>query len=129
MNSCDDNEEEKIFQELNNYKQNRQDTAGTVQRKVTKEYTSPQIDRFDGTLYFIADNIYRLNNRNKDPTLAYADQLTPEEVNTLPVKILYSGPNHEFECNEEAFARIYTDILRDFMSMQAKEFVSFPLGT
>ena len=88
----------------------------------------PQLERIDGVFYLIAKAIYRLNDRNKDSSLPYAQELSVEEVQSLPLKISYTGPDIEFDCDEEAFTRIYTDILRDFMSMQDPEFVSFLLG-
>ena len=112
-----------------NYKQTRQDTGnGGTQRKATKSYTKPQMDRFNGTFYLISDKVFRLNDLSTDPSLPYAEELTKDEVEQLPYKIVYDGPEMEFEADEEKFARIYTDILRDFMSMQNQEFISFPLG-
>ena len=95
---------------------------------MTKEYSSPKLVRIDNIFYLISDKIFKLNNRDNDPLLPYAKQLSREDIEQLSVKIQYTGASTEFDCDEESFARIYTDILRDFNSLQAKQFVSFPLG-
>ena len=119
-----------FFKELYNYKISRQD-KGTVQRKTCKEYTRPQMDKIGDQIYFIANKVYCLNRVSMAPSddhVPYARELTPEEVKNLPVNISYIGPELEFDCDEEAFARLYTDIIRDCNVMQSREFVSAPVG-
>ena len=119
-----------FFQELYNYKKSRQDT-GPVQRKICKEYTRPQMDQLGDHIYLIANRVFLLNCICMGPSddhIPYARELTPEEVQKLPVNISYIGPELEFECDEAAFARLYTDIIRDCNVMQSREFVSAPVG-
>ena len=89
------------------------------------------MDKIGDDIYLIANRVYRLNRVSMDPSdnhTPYATELTPEEVHNLPVNISYIGPELEFECDEAAFARLYTDIIRDSNVMQSPDFVSAPVG-
>ena len=116
-----------IIQELYTYKKRRQD-QGTVPRKVAKEYSRPTIEKIGGHIYFIASKTYILNDVLKDPTLDYAKELTADQTRELPVNIAYIGPDVEFQCDEESFARLYAAVLGDFNDMQPNGVVSFPVG-
>ena len=60
--------------------------------------------------------------------VAYAEELSEEDVRSLPLTLKYSGPQVEFSCNEKEFIKLYGKILMDFNKMQDLRFVSFPLG-
>ena len=44
------------------------------------------------------------------------------------MNIAYIGPDVEFQCDEESFARLYAAVLGDFNDMQPNGVVSFPVG-
>ena len=57
-----------------------------------------------------------------------ATKLSEEDIEELPVRIMYSGPVREYSTDEKRCYEVLMDILDKFNLMQNPEFYSFPLG-
>ena len=99
-------------------------------RKKIIEIASPSIQMIGNMFYWIAgtEEIHLLyHERTADS--GYAKKLDREEIDQLPVEVVYVGPDsHAFVDDEEKAFSNLVGIIARMNLMQDQQFVSFPLG-
>ena len=85
-----------------------------------RDYNRPTAEKFNGSYYFFASDVFDLSSGGK--------KLSKEEVDNLPVRINYSGEEVEFDDDEKEAFTILMRIISNGNKMQYRRYVSFPLG-
>ena len=85
-----------------------------------RNYDRPQLDKLGDRYYFISKDIYDVTD---EPHI-----LNEDEIELLPLKIIYTGPRIEFSTDEKQCYKLLIDIIEKFNLMQNPKFYSFPLG-
>ena len=116
--------EEFIEQQLEIFEEDT-NPANTASRPML-ELTHPDIRLIQDCHFFIAghDNVYLLDSEDH---LAY--KMSKEEIDELPVEILYTGqekPNYQVD--EKNALELIIKIIQKMNIMQTSEIYSFPLG-
>jgi hypothetical protein len=95
------------------------------------EFHSPRVDKIGEKYYWVAgqSEVHHLNHHKSEEANYYSMKLSKEEIEELPVVIIYTGFDHYSYSNDEekAFA-ILLEIIALMNSMQDPLWHSFPLG-
>ena len=108
-----------IFEESNN-KENNRDVRPLL------ELTQPDIRVIEDRHFFISgpQNVYLLNTGD-----SFAHKLSMDEIQELPVEIVYTGEQKPDYLDDEKNAlEIIIKIIRKMNMMQTSQIYSFPLG-
>ena len=95
------------------------------------ELRKPSIEKIGEKFYWIcsSEEVHLINHERSEDVNFYAHKLTVEELDDLPVEVVYVGTdNFSFLDDEQAALSILVKIIEKMNMMQAPEFYSFPLG-
>ena len=95
------------------------------------EFHSPRVEKIGEKYYWVVgqSEVHHLNHLKSEEANYYSMKLSKEEIEELPVVIIYTGFDHNSYSNDEekAFA-ILLEIIALMNSMQDPLWHSFPLG-
>ena len=91
----------------------------------------PTVLKIDESYFFITGNqtIFALNHNRSSNNDPLAQLLTPEDIELLPIEVVYTGrTDAEFSTQENEAMRIILKIIELMNLMQSDEWYSYPLG-
>ena len=89
--------------------------------KKAVQYFKPTVEEFLGKFFLISSEVWSLGGEGPR-------QLTPDEIQELPVIISWKGPECFFRSDIKECISLLCQIIGDMNLMQNHKFVSFPLG-
>ena len=95
--------------------------GGGRDKRPFRDYSKPTVEKFNGSYYFFASDVFDLSRGGQ--------KLSQDEVDNLPVRVNYSGAVFEFDDDEKEAFTILMRIICNGNKMQYRRYVSFPLGT
>lgn len=101
-------------------------------RKPRLELQKPSIEKLGDNFYWIAgaEEVHLLNAKRSDSLDFYAHKLTAEELEELPVEVIYVGiEKFAFLDDEKTALDMLLKIIMKMNLMQSPEFYSFPLAS
>jgi hypothetical protein len=100
-------------------------------RKPILEFPKPKVEKIDEKYYWVAGpgEVHLLNHEKSEEANFYSMKLSQEEIDELPVTIIYTGLEFATYSNDEETALgILLQIIDLMNSMQEAKWQSFPLG-
>ena len=108
----------------------RANDPSTNSRKPIFEVKKPSVHKIMDKFYFIAGQaqVFLLSHKRAEGE-AFAQKLSPDEINDLQMEPIYVGPvTPEYKTDEKEALELLLKIIAKMNLMQDPEFYSFPLG-